>query len=154
MHITGNGLPFAVWPSGKGSLIFQEPGSRGCTSASSKQSKGGQGQYFGWRETHLRLRCRWTRAFQKSGFAFMCLVVTMRLCCGNNQEKALVKKLLPLTSCKRNCNRTTLRAIKDQLQHHIQYWKLHFLTQWRWSPCNFSHMDPKIPDALRSWGHH
>lgn len=109
----------------------------------------------------VRRVCSWdaSKHIPKSSFAVMSLAIVVELYCGNSQEKVLVLDSLvftniratplPLTSCKWYRNRISLIAVtfhKDRLPALDKILKVVLL---RWFPCNFPHMGPKNPDALK-----
>lgn len=92
----------------------------------------------------------------KRNFSLIRLIILMGWYCSISQGKVLVLdslifaniwETLPSTSCKWCCNRISLKATKDRLPASHTILKVALL---RWSPCNFPHMGPKTPDALRS----
>lgn len=87
----------------------------------------------------------------KRNFSLIRSIVLMGWYCSTTQGKILIFtsiwETLPSTSCKWCCNGISLKATKDKLPASDPILKVALL---RWSPCNFSHMGPKTPDALRS----
>lgn len=157
MQITGTGLPFAVWSNGKGLLICQKPDSRGCPSASSSKVKEARDNIV----PEVGRICSWdaSKHIPKSSFAVMSLAIVVELYCSNSQEKVLVLDSLVLTNipatallltgCKWYRSRIGLIAVTFHNDRLPASDKIRKVVLLRWFPCDFSHMGPKTPDALK-----